>query len=78
LTDGLQNGAVDPVRGEAAALRQASAWVVTVGLGADVDRALLREIASTPEAFFESPTPEDLAAIYRGVSEHLACEVGRF
>lgn len=75
LTDGLQGGPVDPVRAEAARLKALGARVYTIGLGADVDRDLLRAVATDPAGYLESPAAEDLPAIYREVSERLACEV---
>jgi Mg-chelatase subunit ChlD len=75
LSDGLQGGPIDPVRAEAARLKALGARVYTIGLGADVDRDLLRAVASEPAGYLESPAAEDLPAIYREVSERLACEV---
>jgi hypothetical protein len=59
----------------AAELEAAGAVVFTIGLGGDVDRELLAEVASRPEGFFESPTAAELAAIYAQISDRIACEV---
>jgi Mg-chelatase subunit ChlD len=75
LTDGLNNNGPDPVLSEAAKLHQAGVLVYTIGLGANVDSALLSSVATTPDGYFESPTADDLEAIYREISERLACDV---
>jgi Ca-activated chloride channel family protein len=73
LTDGLSGSGPEPVRAEAAALREAGVMVFAIGLGAVVDAELLREVATTREAYFASPSAADLASIYRQISERLAC-----
>jgi Mg-chelatase subunit ChlD len=73
LTDGMQSGQNAPVRAEAAALGAAGALVYTIGLGADIDRELLRAVATSPDRYQESPTAADLAAIYAKISARLAC-----
>ena len=45
-------------------VRDAGILLYTVGLGGDVNATLLREIATQPDYYFQSPTPADLAAIY--------------
>jgi len=77
LTDGLQAGPADPVRAEAAALKSAGARVYAIGLGGEIDRDLLRSVATTPDGYFESPAAEDLARIYGDVSARVACDVGK-
>lgn len=74
LTDGLQNGDAAPVRSQAAALKAAGTLVYAIGLGDEVDAALLREVASSADRFYPSPTVDDLAAIYAQISERLRCE----
>jgi len=74
LTDGLQNGDAAPVREQAAVLKATGALVYTIGLGAEVDAALLREAASSPDRYYGSPSADDLAAIYAQISERLRCE----
>lgn len=73
LTDGIQNGAEEPVLAEAAALEQAGVTVYTIGLGTDVDRDLLRAVASSPDRYLDSPSAADLAAVYAAISIRLAC-----
>ena len=65
LTDGNPEGAyADAVRSAAQSLRDAGIQLYTVGLGLDVNAALLREIATAPDHYFQSPAPADLAQIY--------------
>jgi Mg-chelatase subunit ChlD len=75
LSDGLQSGPAEPVLAEAAAIKSSGATVYTVGLGADIDRALLATVATSPDRLYVSPTATQLAAIYDEISERLACEV---
>lgn len=53
--------AIDPV---IAAVRAAGIETYTVGLGTDVDAALLARIADDPSKYYQSPTPAELTAIY--------------
>ncbi|RIL09326.1 hypothetical protein DCC79_11420 [bacterium] len=79
LTDGLQNTDQAPngaVLAQAAALKAAGARVYTIGLGGDIDRDLLRAVATSADRYRESPTADDLARIYAEISERLACEGG--
>ncbi len=75
LTDGIQSqGTPEDVLVAATAVKAAGALVYTIGLGADVEPELLRQVATSPDRYFESPTAADLAEIYRQISERLACE----
>jgi Mg-chelatase subunit ChlD len=76
LTDGNQNGDPEPVLAQAEALRAPDVLIYAIGLGADVDRALLQAVAGRPERYLETPTATELGAIYHGIAERLACEVG--
>ncbi len=72
LTDGNPEGAyANDVRAAAQRLHQAGIQLYTVGLGADVDAALLREIATTPDRYYQSPTPADLAQVYARLAGEL-------
>ncbi len=73
LTDGIQSGEVAPVHAEAAALKTGGALIYTIGLGADIDRDLLRGVATSPDRYQESPTAAELAAVYAGISVRLEC-----
>jgi Ca-activated chloride channel family protein len=75
LTDGIQSaGTPQDVLDAAAAVKAAGALVYTIGLGANVQPELLKQVASSDDRYFESPTVADLAEIYRQISERLACE----
>ena len=52
-----------------------SIYIVTVGLGADVDAALLSSIASSPADYQPAPTSADLAAIYNDIAASMGCLV---
>jgi len=74
VTDGAQSGGdTQPVRDAANAAKSAGITVVTVGLGAEVDEPLLREVASDPTLFFKAPNAEDLVRIYREVARLIPC-----
>jgi streptogramin lyase/uncharacterized protein YegL len=65
LTDGNPEGTyADAVRAAAQSLHHAGIQLFTVGLGADANAALLREIATAPDHYYQSPAPADLAQIY--------------
>lgn len=65
LTDGNPTGTyANDVRAAAQRLHDAGIQVYTVGLGADVNADLLREIATAPDHYYQSPTPADLVQIY--------------
>ncbi len=72
LTDGNPEGAyADDVRSAARRIRDAGVQLYTIGLGADADAALLREIATAPDHFYQSPTPDQLEAIYTRLAGEL-------
>jgi Mg-chelatase subunit ChlD len=72
LTDGNPDGAyANDVRAAAQRLHQAGIQLYTVGLGVDVNAALLREIATTPDRYYQSPAPADLAQIYARLAGEL-------
>ncbi len=64
LSDGLQNGVADPVVAEMALLKQQGAVVYTIALGANADTGLMRDLATSPEHAYVSPSVADLANIY--------------
>jgi Tol biopolymer transport system component len=74
LSDGQQYPAGnDPVLAEAAQAKAEGATIFTIGLGADADAALLRQIASQPSYYYFAPSGADLNAIYTQISTVLAC-----
>lgn len=71
LSDGRATVGGDP-RAAAAAAKAEGIRIFTIGLGADVDPDLLRELASSPGDAFLSAGPAELAAIYERISGRLA------
>ncbi len=76
LSDGMQNGTEAPVRLEAQRLKAQGASIVTIGLGADAATELLRDIATSPEHAYLSPSTDDLARVYTAIAGGLACQGG--
>lgn len=71
LTDGQPTGTTpDAVRAAAAAARE-GALVYALGIGTDVDAALLADVAGAPERFLAVPDADALAAIYDAVREQI-------
>jgi Mg-chelatase subunit ChlD len=70
VTDGRQTGLGGnaAVRAVAQQIHAADIKLITVGLGSDVDEALLRDIASSPELYFPAPNAEELKDIYREIA----------
>ena len=74
LTDGLQ-----AARDSASVLRIADdlrvigAKTYTIGLGNNVDAALLRQIAATPQYFYASPDDANLTAVYTHIAFDIRC-----
>jgi hypothetical protein len=73
LTDGRHEGNAADVTAAANQLKAAGIFIHTVGLGSDVDAALLQSIASDPSFYYWSPTGEGLEDIYRRIAEVVAC-----
>jgi hypothetical protein len=48
----------------AAEARNSGTQIYTIGLGSNVDQALLRDLAGRPDHFFFAPTAGDLFPIY--------------
>ncbi len=76
LTDGRPTGTTDAAVATAAAdLRAAGVRVYAIGLGDDVDAALLARVASGPDQLVLTPDAEDLARIYTAIARDLPCVV---
>lgn len=74
LTDGKPDGGMDPrgrALGQANSLRATGVTVYAIGLGADVDGALLGQIAGDPSRYFQAPSAAELAGIYRLIARRL-------
>jgi hypothetical protein len=75
VTDGHQTGlgGNEAVRAVARQIHEAGITLITIGLGSDVDEALLREIASSPELYFPAPNAEGLVDIYKEIARYIPC-----
>jgi Mg-chelatase subunit ChlD len=74
LTDGLSNPEPSAVAvAAAAAAKQVGIVLFTIGLGAEVDAAALRTMASEPAYSYPAPTADALGAIYRRIAVTLPC-----
>lgn len=71
LSDGRQEE--DPSTAIAAGERARAAGieVFAVGLGADVDAALLAQVAQTPDHYLAAPSPENLRTVYADIASRL-------
>ncbi len=54
-------------------LKRGRAVLFTIGLGPDVDPALLRLIATSPGHYFFAPGTDELAAVYRSIARKIPC-----
>jgi Mg-chelatase subunit ChlD len=75
VTDGKQVGPPGPdaVIAVADQIKAQDILLVTVGLGGDIDEALLKQIATGPEYYFAAPNAEDLLEIYRQIAHIIPC-----
>jgi hypothetical protein len=74
VTDGAQTtGAEQLARDQATAIKAAGIQIVTVGLGAGVEKDLLKEIATGPDYYFDAPNAEGLVDIYRSIARLIPC-----
>ncbi len=67
MSDGQPTAGGDP-RAVAAAARAAGTRIFTIGLGADVDPNLMRDLASSPSDYFYAPDSGQLDAIYQQIA----------
>lgn len=74
LSDGLARGDNAEAIAAATLAKEQGIRVITIGLGANVNAALLKEMASAGDAFYLAPTKEDLALIYERITDTLVCE----
>jgi Mg-chelatase subunit ChlD len=74
LTDGRPDaGGVEAAVRSADAARRSGVTVFTIGLGDDVDGALLVTLAGTAERYYAAPGAADLADIYGRIAARLPC-----
>lgn len=75
LTDGRQSdNNVSAVLAQANATVKAGVTVFSIALGEDADRALLRIVAGSPRRFFDAPSEQALAEIYRSIALSIPCQ----
>jgi cysteine-rich repeat protein len=77
LSDGVPNGDTPQAALQAATeVRDDDITLFTIGLGEDADTDLLRQIASSPNLFYESNISADLIAIYQTIAARSCCGDG--
>lgn len=78
LSDGAQSESPELALARAAEARAARVQIHAIGLGGDVDRAVLVALAGAPQRAYLAPGPEDLGAIYRAVAGRIPCPAEDF
>jgi collagen type VI alpha len=74
LTDGRSNPRpIEDAIAEAQAARDRGVLIFAIGLGTDLDVDGLRQIASRPEYFYQSPDSTDLTEIYERIAGAIPC-----
>lgn len=71
LSDGRPTDSAEGVLNVAGQFRSAGRDVYTIGLGLDVDRWFMRQVATAPNFYFEAPTEYDLVGIYTAISRRV-------
>ncbi|MCB0215262.1 MAG: VWA domain-containing protein [Chloroflexi bacterium] len=71
LSDGRQDEDVAAARAAGDAARQRGFEVYTIGLGQDVDAALLGELATSADRYLAAPSEAELEGIYAGIAGRL-------
>ena len=75
LTDGRDTASMRSVEDNIAQAVSSGVPVYTIGLGSDVDTDILQKIAtSTGGRFFQAPTGQDLALVFRRISGQLTSQ----
>ena len=59
----------------AAEVKAFGSLLYTIGLGGTIDEHLLRQVATSPDRFYRSPTTDKLAEIYAQISERITCDL---
>jgi Mg-chelatase subunit ChlD len=78
LTDGQPTrGSVEDLRQAGRHARDAGVSLFSIGLGADVNPELLRELSGGAARYFAAPQSEDLQAIYDRIARVVPCPGGR-
>lgn len=74
MTDGLPSNTTTEAVRAAGARAGAVATVFAIGVGPDVDPALLTDVAGSPARYFPVDDADALRTIYREISEMIPCE----
>jgi Mg-chelatase subunit ChlD len=75
VTDGNQSGGSNAeVIAQADAVKAAGITLWTVGLGTDLDTALLQQAATSPDHFKHAPNAEELRLIYQEIARVIPCK----
>jgi len=72
LSDGQNNAGRDPLAAANSA-KATGTLIFAIGLSADADANLMRQIASQPANYYYAPTPDKLAEIYRTIAGEIRC-----
>jgi Mg-chelatase subunit ChlD len=78
LTDGIQMADPELPLDLATQIRGSKVELYIVGLGEDVDAPYLEAMAGDPQKLFLSPSPGDLAAIYKEIARLIPCSPDAF
>jgi Mg-chelatase subunit ChlD len=74
LTDGRANPVgADVAVEQARAAKETGTIIYTIGVGTDLDREALREMASRDEWFYDTPDAEDLGNVYLAITAAFPC-----
>jgi uncharacterized protein YegL len=77
LTDGAPSGVTpEEVIQTADEVRASGVQVYAIGLGSDVDAALLRRLAFVDGRYYPAPDASDLETIYRTIAAAIPCDEG--
>ena len=74
LTDGLHNREPAEVEAAADALKNIGSLIFTIGLGQNVQADLLQRVATEPTGYYNSPSTDELAAIYDSILVRIDCD----
>lgn len=75
LTDGWVEGSgAEHALVEAEHAKDYGTRIITIGLGDEINAALLEALASAPEDYYYTPTSDTLREIYLAISQVLMCQ----
>jgi len=71
MTDGRPTNGAPSAMAAADAIKSAGITLYTIGLGTTLDSDLLRDMASQPDYYFETPSEAELADVYREIARRI-------